>query len=346
MPLEPATYLSDLVVTNPIATDPISQADDHIRLLKNALKTTFPSIDGAVTGTPAQLNQAAAQNATAGSLEVAANGSTGGQLVLDGPAGAGSVILSNTATSGQGGSLTVTSFDHTNTTPTTLLTLDASGNATFAGFLTAALIKQLGLALLPTGVIVKWSGLATAVPGGYHLCDGSSGTPDLRDKFVIGAGLTFAPSQTGGAAAVSTSTATAGAHSHGGATVASSPLAMSGSTDVQGAHSHGGATAAHALSAAELAPHSHTVTAGFSSGGGSAFSFGVASITGPVGTDSAGSGAGHTHGVSVDGNHSHTVAVSNVPAHAHAINSDGTHDHAFTVATMPPYYALAFIMKL
>lgn len=52
-----AKYINALVATNPDgATDPKSQGDDHIRGLKNVLKTTFPNIDGAVTATPAELN--------------------------------------------------------------------------------------------------------------------------------------------------------------------------------------------------------------------------------------------------------------------------------------------------
>lgn len=49
------------------------------------------------------------------------------------------------------------------------------------------------------GVIVQWSGAVGTIPGGFALCDGNNGTPDLRDKFVIGAGDTYAPGDTGGA---------------------------------------------------------------------------------------------------------------------------------------------------
>lgn len=43
------------------------------------------------------------------------------------------------------------------------------------------------------GIIVLWSGAIVDIPSGWHLCDGTQGTPDLRDMFVIGAGDTFAP---------------------------------------------------------------------------------------------------------------------------------------------------------
>jgi hypothetical protein len=41
---------------------------------------------------------------------------------------------------------------------------------------------------LPTGVIVMWSGQLDAIPVGWALCDGSDGTPDLSNRFVLGAG--------------------------------------------------------------------------------------------------------------------------------------------------------------
>ena len=43
-----------------------------------------------------------------------------------------------------------------------------------------------------------WSGLVSAIPSGYAICDGTSGTPDLRDRMVIGAGTTYAVGATGG----------------------------------------------------------------------------------------------------------------------------------------------------
>lgn len=56
MGLETATYISDLVSTNPAAGDAKSQGDDHIRLVKATVKATFPNVSGAVTATHAELN--------------------------------------------------------------------------------------------------------------------------------------------------------------------------------------------------------------------------------------------------------------------------------------------------
>jgi hypothetical protein len=62
--LEVATYINGLVTTNPVgASDPKSQGDDHLRLIKTVLKNTFPNLTGAMTLTQAQLNAAAQTNA-------------------------------------------------------------------------------------------------------------------------------------------------------------------------------------------------------------------------------------------------------------------------------------------
>ncbi len=56
MALETGTYISDLNSSNPVATDGLAQADDHIRLVKSTLKATLPNLTGAVTGTQDELN--------------------------------------------------------------------------------------------------------------------------------------------------------------------------------------------------------------------------------------------------------------------------------------------------
>lgn len=56
MPLETAQYINSLNSANPVNTDPISDGDNHIRLIKAAVKATFPNITGVVTPTQAQMN--------------------------------------------------------------------------------------------------------------------------------------------------------------------------------------------------------------------------------------------------------------------------------------------------
>lgn len=51
---------------------------------------------------------------------------------------------------------------------------------------------------VPTGGIIMWSGSIGSIPAGYVLCNGSNGTPDLRDRFVVGAGNSYAVGATGG----------------------------------------------------------------------------------------------------------------------------------------------------
>ncbi len=51
---------------------------------------------------------------------------------------------------------------------------------------------------IPAGLIAIWSGASDAVPEGWRLCDGTNGTPDLRDKFVLGAGSSYAVGTSGG----------------------------------------------------------------------------------------------------------------------------------------------------
>jgi hypothetical protein len=50
------------------------------------------------------------------------------------------------------------------------------------------------------GMIMLWSGSSASIPSGWLLCDGSSSTPDLRNRFVVGATSTYAVGATGGSA--------------------------------------------------------------------------------------------------------------------------------------------------
>jgi hypothetical protein len=52
----------------------------------------------------------------------------------------------------------------------------------------------------PAGVIVLWSGSIGSIPAGWALCNGNNGTPDLRNRFIVGAGSTYSVDATGGSA--------------------------------------------------------------------------------------------------------------------------------------------------
>jgi hypothetical protein len=51
---------------------------------------------------------------------------------------------------------------------------------------------------VPSGLIAIWSGSTGSIPSGWLLCNGSNGTPDLRNSFILGAGNTYAVGATGG----------------------------------------------------------------------------------------------------------------------------------------------------
>lgn len=69
--------------------------------------------------------------------------------------------------------------------------------------------------LLPFGTIVIWAGNTTNIPAGWHLCDGTAGTPDFRDRFIVGAGLSYGVGAAGGVAVYSLSGAQLPFHTHG-----------------------------------------------------------------------------------------------------------------------------------
>jgi len=52
-----------------------------------------------------------------------------------------------------------------------------------------------------SGLITIWSGAIANIPSGFVLCDGNNGTPDLRNKFIPGAGDSYAVDAEGGAIA-------------------------------------------------------------------------------------------------------------------------------------------------
>lgn len=93
--------------------------------------------------------------------------------------------------------------------------LSVSGTASLSGVVTAptaangtsntqvattAFVANSLTTVIPSGVIVMWSGSVASIPTGWFLCDGTNSTPDLRARFVVGAGSTYNPADTGGSA--------------------------------------------------------------------------------------------------------------------------------------------------
>ena len=188
MGLETASYVSQLNGTNPVSTDGLAQADDHMRLIKTTLTNTFANMAGAVTTDHLELN------------------------TLDGYTGdaADHNILAGLATRtvANGGPVTNTEAGYlsgaTSNIQAQLDALDTGLTNTNTNLQSA----------VPTGMVMMWSGAANAIPSGYVLCDGGNGTPDLRDRFIVGAGGTYSVANTGGADSVTLTTAQIPSHTH------------------------------------------------------------------------------------------------------------------------------------
>jgi microcystin-dependent protein len=80
--------------------------------------------------------------------------------------------------------------------------LAVTGTSAFTGVATFALAPVItaGGGIIPSGGIIMWSGSIASIPSGWFLCNGSNGTPDLRNRFVVGAGSTYGVNATGGSA--------------------------------------------------------------------------------------------------------------------------------------------------
>ena len=160
----------------------------------------------------------------------------------------------------------------------------------------------------PVGGIIIWSGSTGSIPSGWALCNGANGTPDLRNRFVVGAGSTYAVDATGGSADAINVT-----HKHGGS-VSVATKSLSGTIKTRNG---GGGRYADSV------PVSTTGV------------FTWKNLTGGVGNGWQGEGGGNSATITMNANHNHsaTLSISNA-------GSSGTNKN------LPPYYALAYIMKL
>ena len=71
-----------------------------------------------------------------------------------------------------------------------------------------------GIVSFVSGMIILWSGAENAIPSGWVLCNGSNSTPDLRDRFVVGAGSAYSVGNTGGSSSVTLTVNQIPAHGH------------------------------------------------------------------------------------------------------------------------------------
>lgn len=202
--------------------------------------------------------------------------------------------------------------------------------------------------VMPIGSVIAWYGSSSAVPVGWALCNGQtvarsdgSGditTPDLRNRFIAGAG-TLALGQAGGNETFTATSGSAGAHAH---------------TIAGGEHSHTGEAQDHALTAEQLPRHTHPMFADVAADTALSGEVTVARAT----TSSPGeseyqmrSASGSVATVGVTGNrgagqaHRHGLTI-NSATHTHTVSAEGAHTHSVTVGTIPPCIALHFLMKV
>lgn len=152
------------------------------------------------------------------------------------------------------------------------------------------------------GMILMWSGTIAGIPSGWALCNGLNGTPDLRDRFVVGAGSSYVPGVTGGSSSTTLSEANLPSHTH----------SFSATTSTAGSHSH-------SLSIPNVG-----------------YDLGIASVVrSATGSPVLSSNQNVSGLVSTEGSHTHTVS-----------GTTGSTGSGTSFTNLPPYYALAFIMKL
>lgn len=173
----------------------------------------------------------------------------------------------------------------TPTAPTAVAATNTTQIATTAHVKTA-------IALAFQGMIVLWSGAQAAIPAGWVLCDGNNATPDLRDRFIVGAGNSYAVGNAAGS--------------------------IGHTTAANGAHNHTGNVSSTALTIAQMPAHTHT-TDTVPAGAGSEWQFQAGSgynVNNGEESGSAGGGEGHTHTITSDGTHTHTVSDHRPPYYA------------------------------
>ena len=115
------------------------------------------------------------------------------------------IVTTLTATTGIVTTLTTNTLTANSTTKVgSGVTLSPDGDVFATGVCTATSFSGsganlTGIVAIPSGGIILWSGAADAIPSGFVLCDGNNSTPDLRNRFVVGAGDSYAVDATGGA---------------------------------------------------------------------------------------------------------------------------------------------------
>lgn len=184
----------------------------------------------------------------------------------------------------------------------------------------------------------------------WHVCDGTDGTPDMRDRVPMGAGATKAKGTKGGSATHGhTLSVSVGDHAAAACTgsTASTYSGVSASTASAGVSGTVGSTT---LSTSQMPSHRHTITNGAgqmnTTTSGSSWAL-ISGSTSTTNTNLTGGSSSHNHSFS-GGSHSHSISES---THSHGAGTLKTpalsHSASGSVAAasnLPPYVALHFLM--
>ena len=194
---------------------------------------------------------------------------------------------------------------------------------------------------IPRGVIVAYHG--TGTPSGWAVCDGNNGTPNLKNRFILGANPKAAGS-VGGVESVTLTAEQSGLPAHTHATDTAAAHHAHGNYTINVSHVHsawtnGGGDHSHGLWAKQDVP---------TSGSGRRIT-GGAQGSAPGEWDGTGGGA-HNHGVSVAAAGSSAHQLPNTAganaSHSHSVNANTNANASQPHDNMPPYYVLVYIMKL
>eukprot|EP01084_Bolivina_argentea_P165673 287793_1 len=190
--------------------------------------------------------------------------------------------------------------------------------------------------MLPNGIVLLWYGSIASIPVSWHLCDGTNGTPDLRDRFVVGGGATYDLDDFGGTPDITLTINDIPSHAH-------NIIASNVGTSTQSAHQHAPGT----FSLSNRAAHTHPFST--TSGLAGQHSHSVSGTTGNEPThrhsfsdssSTTSSHSGHNHDLNRNtvtiygwGTASRDISVMrNGGGSGYKTSSDGSHTHTVSVS--------------
>lgn len=231
MALESATYIDDLVTTNPVGSDDKSQGDDHIRLLKSTIKATFPNVTGIVSPTHSELNYVDVTNPGTSEASKALVTDSNGSIDIN---------AHDAATYGLklGG---------------TLVTATAA-ELNYSDGVTSNIQTQITANVNPAGMVSPYAG--SSAPTGWLLCQGAAVSRTTYATLFAIVGTTYG---------VGDGSTTFNLPDLGGRTVAGKEATATRLTSASAGGVDGGTLGAsggveeHQLTISEMPAHTHTV---------------------------------------------------------------------------------------